>query len=78
MKKETERCLGCGAVQVDEYKCVGCGVCTTKCMFDAITLRKVKDAWGAEFEKLPLKVAPYAAARAGKIAKKVVKTKLGR
>jgi len=78
MKKETERCLGCGAVQVDEYKCVGCGVCTTKCMFDAISLRKVKDAWGAEFEKLPLKVAPYAAARAGKIAKKVVKTKLGR
>ena len=30
MKKETERCLGCGATVVDEYMCVGCGACTTK------------------------------------------------
>ena len=29
MKKETERCLGCGATVVDVYKCVGCGICTT-------------------------------------------------
>ncbi|OPZ59551.1 MAG: Glutamate synthase (NADPH) small chain [Deltaproteobacteria bacterium ADurb.Bin510] len=77
MKKETERCLGCGAVQVDEYKCVGCGVCTTRCMFEAITLRKVKDAWGSEFETLPLKVAPYMAKRVSKIAVKTVKNVLG-
>lgn len=38
VKKETARCLGCGASVVDENKCIGCGVCTTKCEFDAIHL----------------------------------------
>lgn len=38
LKKETARCLGCGASVVDENKCIGCGVCTTKCEFDAIHL----------------------------------------
>lgn len=38
VKAETKRCLSCGASVVDENKCIGCGVCTTKCMFDAITL----------------------------------------
>lgn len=40
VKKETARCLGCGATVVDENKCIGCGVCTTKCDFDAITLHR--------------------------------------
>ena len=51
MKKETERCLGCGAVVVDEYMCVGCGICTTKCKFDAIRLEKVSDSVGAPYYK---------------------------
>ena len=38
IKKETARCLKCGASVVDENKCIGCGVCTTKCEFDAIKL----------------------------------------
>lgn len=38
VKKETARCLGCGASVVDENKCIGCGVCTTKCEFDTIHL----------------------------------------
>ena len=38
VKKEVRRCLGCGASVVDENKCIGCGVCTTKCKFDAIHL----------------------------------------
>jgi Pyruvate/2-oxoacid:ferredoxin oxidoreductase delta subunit len=38
VKKETARCLGCGASVVDENKCIGCGICTTKCEFDAIHL----------------------------------------
>ena len=38
VKKETARCLGCGASVVDPNKCIGCGVCTTKCEFDAIHL----------------------------------------
>ncbi|MCR5135595.1 MAG: 4Fe-4S binding protein, partial [Oscillospiraceae bacterium] len=40
LKKETARCLGCGAAFVDPNKCLGCGVCTTRCKFDAIHLRK--------------------------------------
>ena len=35
---ETARCLSCGASVVDPNKCIGCGVCTTKCEFDAIHL----------------------------------------
>ena len=40
VKKETSRCLSCGASIVDENKCIGCGVCTTKCGFDAIKLHR--------------------------------------
>ena len=40
VKKETARCLGCGASFVDPNKCLGCGVCTTRCKFDAIHLHK--------------------------------------
>ena len=40
VKKETSRCLACGASVVDPNKCIGCGVCTTKCMFDAIHLHR--------------------------------------
>ena len=40
MKQETARCLGCGASFVDPNKCLGCGVCTTRCKFDAIHLHK--------------------------------------
>jgi len=38
VKAETSRCLSCGATIVDENKCIGCGLCTTKCEFDAIHL----------------------------------------
>ena len=40
VKKETSRCLSCGASVVDPNKCIGCGVCTTKCMFDVIHLHR--------------------------------------
>ncbi len=38
VKIETGRCLSCGASVVDPNKCIGCGICTTKCKFDAIHL----------------------------------------
>ena len=38
VKIETARCLSCGAAVVDPHKCIGCGICTTKCKFDAIHL----------------------------------------
>ena len=40
VKTETARCLGCGASVVDPNKCIGCGICTTKCEFDAIRLSR--------------------------------------
>lgn len=40
VKAETARCLKCGAAHVDENLCIGCGVCTTRCKMDAITLRR--------------------------------------
>lgn len=40
VKAETSRCLSCGASVVDPNKCIGCGVCTSKCVFDAIHLHR--------------------------------------
>jgi len=37
---ETARCLSCGASVVDPNKCIGCGLCTTRCEFDAIHLER--------------------------------------
>jgi len=40
IRTETARCLSCGASIVDPNKCIGCGLCTTRCEFDAIHLRR--------------------------------------
>ena len=37
---ECARCLSCGAAVVDPNKCIGCGLCTTRCEFDAIHLHR--------------------------------------
>ena len=42
IKAEASRCLKCGATVVDPNHCIGCGLCTTKCEFDAIHLEKVQ------------------------------------
>ncbi|MBO4382471.1 MAG: FAD-dependent oxidoreductase, partial [Clostridia bacterium] len=52
MQAETARCLSCGAAKVDDKICIGCGVCTTRCKFDAIHLSRTKDAWGTTYEML--------------------------
>ena len=72
MLKETERCLGCGAVTIDQYKCIGCGQCFIKCKFDAIKLDKVTDTYAPIFEKLPIEVAKHVVKRSGKIAKHAI------
>lgn len=59
IKKEAARCLGCGAVVVDDYMCIGCGVCTTKCRFDAIRLERVADFKGTPYFKTLLGVVGY-------------------
>ncbi len=40
VKTETARCLKCGASIVDANRCIGCGLCTTRCEFDAIHLER--------------------------------------
>ncbi len=67
VKKETARCLSCGATKVDEYMCVGCGLCTTRCQFDAIHLEKVRDLHADTFETMPIKVAAHVVKKTGKI-----------
>lgn len=52
VKLETSRCLGCGLTIVDEFLCVGCGACTTRCKLGAIKLEKVHEAYGVDFPEL--------------------------
>jgi NADPH-dependent glutamate synthase beta subunit-like oxidoreductase/NAD-dependent dihydropyrimidine dehydrogenase PreA subunit len=73
MKKETERCLSCGATVVEEFLCVGCGACTTKCKFDAISLVRKYDGEGVAFEELKPVVVKTILKRKGKIALKKAK-----
>ena len=67
MKKEAERCLGCGATTVDEYMCIGCGACTTRCKFDAITLVRKYDEPGYALEKLKPVILKNMIMRKGRI-----------
>ena len=70
IKIETARCLSCGAAYVDPNKCIGCGLCTTRCRFDAIHLIRdhpeCTDMRAGE-DKI-LGMAGYALKRAVKIA----------
>ncbi|MBQ2310361.1 MAG: FAD-dependent oxidoreductase [Erysipelotrichales bacterium] len=74
IRKEAGRCLKCGASVVDLNQCIGCGLCTTRCQFDAIHLTRdipaASDMHTAE-EMMGL-VGPYAAKRAAKIIKKKI------
>lgn len=75
MKIETSRCLGCAAAVVDESLCVGCGICTTKCKFDAIHLEKVTDYIGAPYFKALLGAAGNAPAAVAKLVTKKIARK---
>ncbi len=77
IKKETERCLSCGATVVDEFLCVGCGVCTTKCKFDAISLVRKYDGAGAAFLDMKPIVIRNVIKRKGRIVVKKAKKLLG-
>lgn len=70
IKKEAERCLGCGCVVLDEDLCVGCGICTTKCKFDAIRLEKTMDNVGKTYFRTLITAAGNAPAAIGRLAKK--------
>ena len=69
VKKETARCLGCGAARVDSNICIGCGLCTTRCKFDAIHLNRKYDAWGVPYEKLVGHIAKNEAKKVARVMK---------
>ena len=75
IKREASRCLTCGRSVVDTNICLGCGICTTKCEFDAIHLKRTR---GDEFSKMiPAEdkfkaIGPYALKRGVKILKKKI------
>jgi len=76
IKKEAERCLKCGRSVVDTNKCIGCGMCTVQCKFDAIHLFRLPD--GDKYsnmipaEKKFLGIGKYMPSRVAGIVKKKV------
>ena len=76
VKKETSRCLSCGAAHVDQNICFGCGLCTTRCKFDAIHLRKATEAWGTTYEKYIPAVAQELVQKEGRIIRKKLRSVL--
>ncbi len=78
LKTECARCLKCGKSVVDPNKCIGCGLCTTRCEFDAIHLtRDVPEAsrmWKSEDKAKA--ILPHAAKRGIKIIKNKITGKV--
>ena len=74
VKIESSRCLKCGATVVDLNQCIGCGLCTTRCQFDAIHLtRDLPHASDMHVAEDMMKVVgPYALKRGFKIIKKKI------
>ncbi|MCQ2557677.1 MAG: FAD-dependent oxidoreductase [Oscillospiraceae bacterium] len=72
IKTEASRCLSCGRSVVDPNKCIGCGICTTKCEFDAIHLvrNRPQNSTMIRAEDKFKAIIPYAAKREVKIIKK--------
>ena len=77
IKAEASRCLSCGRSVVDPNKCIGCGICTTKCEFDAIHLKRTRPQNSKMIpaeDKLKA-IGAYAAKRQVKIIKKQLTSK---
>lgn len=75
VKLEASRCLSCGATWVDQNKCIGCGICTTRCNFDAMHLVRIRPEFanyinGDESKKAILK---HGMKRAAKLTVKRIK-----
>ena len=52
---------------MDQNICIGCGLCTTRCKFDAIQLHRKYDAWGVPYEKLVGNVLVTTAQKAARV-----------
>lgn len=69
LKKEAQRCLGCGVAVLEPAKCVGCGNCYVKCEFDAIELTRIGDIEPPDTPDEYMKIASeYAIQRAANLA----------
>ena len=77
VKTECARCLKCGASIVDANKCIGCGLCTTRCEFDAIHLTRDNPGCSnmVASEAKMKSILPYAAKRGVKLLLKGNKDK---
>lgn len=77
VKMEASRRLGCGVSVVDTNRCLGCGVCTTKCEFDAIHLRRdhPEATKMIRSEDKMKAILPYIIKRAAKIKVKELRSK---
>jgi len=69
-KLGTHDCLSCGVSYVDPNRCIGCGICTTRCYFDAIRLERSHPEFVdyCSADDSVKKVVLGGARRAGKIA----------
>ncbi len=73
------RCLSCGVTYVDPNRCIGCGICTTRCMFDAIKLQRSNPEFVnyCTADSTVKNVMLNGAKRAGRIAISELKRALG-
>ena len=80
VKTECARCLKCGASIVDANRCIGCGLCTTRCEFDAIHLRRDNPECSTMVpsEDKMKAILPHAAKRGIKLLLRGNKTKPGK
>ena len=74
-KMRTHDCLSCGMSYVDPNRCIGCGICTTRCFFDAIHLERSHPEFVdyCSADDTVKKVMTGGVRRAGKIAIKSLK-----
>ena len=71
MEKLRERsCLSCGVSCVDPGRRIGCGICTTRCFFDAVRLERSHPEFAnyCSADDTVKKVVLNGARRAGRIA----------
>ena len=76
-KLKTHDCLSCGVSVVDPNRCIGCGICTTRCFFDAIRLERSHPEFVdyVSADDTVKKVVLGGVRRAGKIAIKSIKNR---
>ena len=78
VKSEASRCPGCGVSVVDLNRCIGCGLCATKCMLDAIHLqRDVPEAFNMlRTEEKLMAILKHVTKQSVQITKKTISDKL--